>query len=275
MRHIFIITLAIAIIVAGIFLPYIPGDYDSFAVGLSYIFQFGIFASLLLVPTGLIWLILNIISAQNNPSANYPLYFRRAALIITIIIGLATALGALVSNSRFSAIMILGIGIFLLTFRKKIKSLFSIPDNIRPYYFILVPLTVVCLRIAFQEKIKQKATDFVIKQSEQLIEDIEAYKKKYGHYPVSLLSTIEDYKPRMSGIPRFHYEQNGDAYNIYFMQTSEMLGTEEIVMYNKLGQHEMTVHNQDLLRIAPENILRGYHKEADLPQPNWKIFYFD
>ncbi len=78
-----------------------------------------------------------------------------------------------------------------------------------------------------------------------------------------------------NGIKRFHYERNGDAYNIYFEQTSDIIGTEEVVMYNKLDVHEMTVHNQDLLRIASENTLRGYHKESDLPQPHWKIFYFD
>ncbi len=54
-----------------------------------------------------------------------------------------------------------------------------------------------------------------------------------------------------------------------------MIGTQEIVMYNKLGEHEMTVHNQDLLRIAPENIRRGYHAVAELPNPHWKVFYFD
>ena len=275
MKHIFIILLAIIIITTGIFLPYIHGDYDNFAVGLSYIFQFEFFASLLLVPIGLIWLILNISNGRNNQTAKYPLYFRRTALVIATIIVLAAALGAFASNNRFSAIIILGIGIFLFSFRKKIKNLFSVPNNIMPYYFIFIPLTVLFIRITYLETVKNKTTEFVIQQSEQLIQDIEAYKKANGHYPVSLLSTIEDYKPRVSGIPRFHYERNGEAYNIYFEQTSEMLGTEEVVMYNKLDEHEMTVHNQDLLRLTPENISRGYHKEATLPQPHWKIFYFD
>lgn len=95
------------------------------------------------------------------------------------------------------------------------------------------------------------------------------------HILIILRATIEDYQPRIAGVPRFYYELNGDAYNLYFEQFSEMIGTQEIVMYNKLGEHEMTVHNQDLLGIEPQNILRGYHHEADLPQPHWKIFYFD
>jgi len=94
MKHIFLILFAIAIIVTGIFLPYIQGDYDNFAVGLSYIFQFGSFASLFLVPTGVIWLIHNISNGRNRMAAKYSLYYRSTALVITTIIVLAAALGA-------------------------------------------------------------------------------------------------------------------------------------------------------------------------------------
>jgi len=274
MKHLFLILFTIAIIVTGIFLPYVHGDYDNFAVGLSYIFQFGSFASLLLVPTGLVWLILNVSNARNKQTAKYPLYFKRTALIITTIIVLAAALGAFASDNRFSAIAILGIGIFLFIIRKKI-NLQPVPNNIMPYYFIIIPLIVLCIRITLLEKVKNNATDFVIKQSAQLIQDIESYKNTNGHYPISLLSTIEDYKPLISGIPQFHYELKGNAYNIYFEQISNMLGTQEIVMYNKLDEHEMTVHNQDLLRIPYNNILHGHHKVVQMPNEHWKIFYFD
>lgn len=75
-----------------------------------------------------------------------------------------------------------------------------------------------------------------------------------------------------SGIPHFHYVRNSEANNIYFEQTSEMLGTEEVVMYNKLDGHEMTVHNLNLLHIAPKRILRDYHKEIDLLRYTGKYF---
>lgn len=274
MKHFFIILLTIAIIVTGIFLPYIHGDYDNFSVRLSYIFQFGIFTSLLLVPTGLIWLILNFTIGRNNTTVKYPHNLKKVVWAIIIIIVLAAALGAFASNSRFSAIAILGISVFLFIIRKKI-NLQPIPNNIVPYYLIFIPLIVVIIRLTYFEKTKNYTTNFVIKQSEQLIQDIEAYKKNNGYYPVSIQSTIEDYHTSVSGIQRFHYEPTKNAYNLYFVQVSNMLGTEEIVMYNKMDEHEMTVHNQDLLRIAPENILRGYHKVENLPQQHWKIFYFD
>src|ERR1700752_4489596 len=167
MKHILIVLLIIVIVVTGIFLPYIHGDYDNFAVGLSYIFQFGSFAALLLVPTGLIWLILNITTGRNKPTAKYPLYFRNVTLVIATIIVLATALGAFASNNRFSAIIILSAGILFFISRKKIKSLFPVPGNIMPYYFIFIPLTVFLIRMTFLETAKNKTTDFVIQQSEQ------------------------------------------------------------------------------------------------------------
>lgn len=274
MKHIFIILLTVAILVAGVFLPFVQGDYDFFSVGLSFIFQFVAFASLLFVPIGLISWLLNFVKRKNNQQKKYPRYLRNVILVITIIIILAAALGAYASHNRFAAFFILAIGALLFIIRKKI-NLQPVPNNIMPYYLIIIPLTVVGIRLAYFEKAKDKSTLFVIKQSEVLINDIEAYKKKNGHYPISLQSTIEDYHTGISGIPRFHYELKGNAYNLFFAQTSDMLGTEEIVMYNKLGEQEMTVHNQDLLRIPYNSILHGHHKVVQMPNQHWKIFYFD
>jgi hypothetical protein len=274
MKNVFLILLIIAIVLTGIFLPYFHGDYDYFAVGISYISQFGAFTSLLFVPIGLICWIMKFFNKGKNEPLSNPTYLSKTAFFITVIIVLASAVGAFASNNRFSAIAILCAGIyFLLARRKKIMNLFSRQST--PYYFIFIPLTVIFVRLTFLEKVKDNSTDYAIRQCELLIQDIETYKKTNGHYPVSLLSTIEDYKPLISGIPRFHYELKGDAYNIYFEQISNMLGTEEIVMYNKLDEQEMTVHNQDLLRLPYNSILHGHHKVVQIPNQHWKVFYFD
>jgi hypothetical protein len=276
-KHIFLILLIISLIVTGIFLPYIPGDYDYFAVGLSSIFQFAVFASLFFVPVGLTWWIINFIKNKGSDSSSKHInYFRKITLAIVVVIILVAALAAFGSHNRFSAIIILILGTYVfLKSRNKLNHLFAKNSKSTPYYFIIIPLIVFLIRIGFMEKAKNYTTYFVIKQSEQLIHDIEAYKKANGHYPVSLQSTIEDYKPSVSGIERFHYELSGDAYNLYFEQVSDIIGTQEIVMYNKLDEHEMTTHNQDLLRVVPENIFRGYYKVKDLSIPHWKVFYFD
>lgn len=280
MKHCFLIILLISVITTGIFLPYMPGDYDYFAVGLSCICQFAAFISLLLVPVGLTWCIKDFTRKnKNRETVLYPFYLKKIALVITVFIIPAAALGAFASHNRFSAIIILISGVFILIkIHKKInnpKSLQSIRYSAIPYYFIFIPLAVLYIRTAFIEKVKNQSTAFVIKQSEQLIQDIEAYKNTNGHYPVSLQSTIEDYHTFVSGIPRFQYELHGNAYNLYFEQFSDMIGTQEIVMYNKLDEQQMTVHNQDLLRIPYNNILHGYHKVVQLPDQHWKIFYFD
>lgn len=273
MKLFLFILLIIVCIVTGIFLPYIHGDYDYFAIGLSHIFQFAAFASLLLVPIGLIWIILALARRKKTEAMIYSSLFKRLTLAVSGIIILAAALGSFVSHNRFSAIIILGIGAyFLFKISRGVKALNT---SRAPYYFFFIPLAVVCFRMAFLEKVKNKSTDFVIHQSAALIEDIEAYKRINGHYPISLQSTIEDYKTFVSGIERFHYELNGEAFNLYFEQFSDIIGTQEIVMYNPLDEHEMTVHNQDLLRIDPDHIFRGYHQVVKLPQSNWKAFYFD
>lgn len=279
MKHIYIIILTAAILTGGIFLPFVRGDYDHFSVGLSFIFQFAAFASLLLVPVGLIWCLVNFVKRKSKQQQAYPVYLRKLSFAIAILIIVAAALGAFASHNRFFAIIIAGIGIYTLFMVHKKGKQAKVSDSKKfhstPYYFIFIPLAVVGMRVACFEKIKDKSTLFVIKQSEALINDIEAYKKTNGHFPVSLQSTIEDYHTGVAGIPRFHYEPRGNAYNLYFVQTSDMIGTEEIVMYNKLDEQEMTVHNQDLLRIPYNNIVHGHYKVAALPNQHWKIFYFD
>lgn len=106
------------------------------------------------------------------------------------------------------------------------------------------------------------------------IRDIEAYYPRNGHYPGSLLSLHSDYDPAIRGIKQFHYEVNGNAYNIYPEQFSNELGLQEIAIYNELGEHEMTSHDMDLLQLSPEeqNRQRGYLLVNTLPQKNWKYF---
>lgn len=279
MKHIFLIIAVIAICIVVIFLPYMEGEYDPLAVVLSSIFQFANFASLLLIPVGLIWCIMDLVKRERSPIPKHRAYLGKTALVVMVIIILFASLGAFASGSRFSAIVVLLLGIYLFMKipqkRKHIELTTKGSYDVTPYYFIFIPLAVFSVRSLFLETAKNKSTTFVIKQSEQLIQEIEAYNKINEHYPVSLQSTVEDYHPSIIGISRFQYELNGSAYNLYFEQPSDMVGTQEIVMYNKMDEHDMTVHNQDILRITPGNIIRGYHKVANLSQKHWKVFYFD
>jgi hypothetical protein len=92
-----------------------------------------------------------------------------------------------------------------------------------------------------------------------------------------LLALWNDYKLGVIGVERYHYEPNGDAYNLFFEHPSVRLGTREIVMYNRLDQHEMTSHDMDLLtRTRTElSLRRGYYAVNNHARPHWKYFWFD
>ena len=93
MKHIFFILVIIGIIATGLFLPYLHGDYDYFAVGLSSMTQFASFVSLLLVPIGLIWGLMDLFRDRNSDEpVTYPTLFRKLALAATVIIILFAAL---------------------------------------------------------------------------------------------------------------------------------------------------------------------------------------
>lgn len=274
-KHIILLLLITTTITGCIFLPFMAGDYDSFSVTLSAILQLAVITSLLLVPVGIIWLIYE----RGRSRRSYQ--FAGISIVISAIIILAAALGAFISHAVSMAFVILIAGVYiigqLLAGRRRMKRT---PEKRRvflPVYLIAIPLTVMCFRWFLLEDAVAFSRNRVIQQSEVLIHDIETYHEKNGHYPSSLLSIWEDYKPGVKCIRRYQYELNGSAYNLFFEQFSNHLTIKEIVMYNKLNEQEMTSHNQDLLLLSPAalNVQRGYFTSKQLPQPHWKYFWFD
>src|SRR5690349_14293194 len=181
-KHVFLILLITALIVTGIFLPFMHGDYDHFAIGISTTVQFGAFTSLLFIPVGLIWLLMDFIkNKKSDSSTKNTAIFRKITIGITVIVILASALGAFASQNRSSSIIILLAGPFILSAinkkRRSLQSESSVGYHATPFYLTLIPLTVIFIRLTFFETIKNQSTDNVIKQSEQLIQDIESYKK--------------------------------------------------------------------------------------------------
>ena len=278
--RIIIITILILIL---IFLPYMPGEYDASAITLSSMAQLLGFSSLLSVPPGMAWLIYEIVKhrTKGSQTSNKAYPFAIAALILSVLIALITALGAFIKHSP--GLSIITILVYILIFSKIVSKLKQVKSadnnkfNPTPYYLVCVPVLVVVIRFILIVPATEFSRNHAIKQSENYIRDIEAYFSRNGHYPKSLLSLWSDYDPAIRGINRFHYEVNGNAYNIYFEQFSNEIGIREIVMYNKLGEHEMTSHDMDLLQLSLEeqNRQRGYNSVHDLPQKNWKYFWFD
>jgi hypothetical protein len=142
---------------------------------------------------------------------------------------------------------------------------------------VVVPTVVALFQFFLIGPATEFSRNYAIKKSGELINDIEEYHRVNGRYPTSLLSVWPDYKPSVIGIEQFHYEPNGNAYNLFFEQVASSWGTREFVMYNKLDEHVMTSHAMDLLQFTPDRLdaRRGFYAVHDASSPHWKYFWFD
>lgn len=257
------LTLAL---IACIFLPFLPGPYDPTAVVLSSIAQTIAFGGIMLIPIGVIWgffgrghRTIRIISAA----------------VASMVVTLAAALGATVNNSISLAIGLLVLGTYLsFCFVRRVSQC---EGNPFPLYFIVVPLLVLTARVVFIQNAVEFSRNLAIENSRPLIHEIETYRARNGHYPVSLHSQLEDYDPSVIGIGRYYYEPNGSAYNLFFEQFSNEIGVREFVMYNTLGEHKFSAHNSDILEFSEADRIRqqGWHVVVALTQEHWKYFHFD
>lgn len=270
--HVLRIGLAALILVACIFLAFLPGGYDPSAVILSSIAHAVGFAGILLIPIGLTWLVFG--------RSNRKIIRVAASTACSVVVTLAAALGAVAGGSIYLAIGLLVLGAYIsfrfVRWNWRHESDIGTLDPI-PLYFVIIPLLVLTARFAFIETAVDFSRNRAIENSREIIQAIEAYHARNGHYPVSLHSEWEDYDPGIVGIGRYYYEPNGDAYNLFFEQFSDELGTREFVMYNKLGKHQFSAHNRDILEFSPQDRARqqGWHRVVDLPHKNWKYFQFD
>ena len=273
------------LIIACMFLPFLPGQYDGLAVTLSAMSQLLGMAGLMLVPLGLLWLIYEL---RKRASRNWKLsakhrgyYFAIASVVAASIVAMVVSLGAFVNIGLSLGIGTLALWIYIvLRFVPRLKLLKNAESgdfNPAPLYLICIPIIAALFQFALVVPATEFSRQYAIMRSEQLINDIEEYHKAHGHYPRSLLSVWKDYEPSVIGIEQFHYEPNGRAYNLYFEQFTYKFGTQEIVMYNKLDEHIMISHDSDILLWTPEELSsrRGYYAVHDASSPHWKYFWFD
>ncbi len=249
-----------------------PGEHDATAVVLSNIAQMIGFSGILLVPIGIVWLVFGRGGRKSVHLAT--------ATAASVVVTLFAALGAVASSSIYLAIGLLVLGAYLsFRFVRRVAKTEQDRDSLDPIplYIVIIPLLVLFARFAFTPAAVEFSRNRGIESSRPLIDDIETFYARNGHYPESVHSLWEDYDPGVIGIPRYYYERSGSAYNLYFEQFSNQIGMREIVMYNKLGEHRSYSHNADRLQLSPADQIRqqGWIRAVDLPQPNWKYFWFD
>jgi hypothetical protein len=285
LRHIAQIAGATLLIIVCLFLPYLPGRYDRFAIVLATMAQLLAAAGLVLVPLGLVWLAYEMLRRRAaepiRPPTDFGFSLGLAAVALSTLLAVVMAGAAATEVGLSLGIAVLALWVFvayrLVAKLRTATTAVPRPINPAPLYLILLPLAAAIGWFTLLGAAAHNSRNRAIDASTTLINDIEQFRATRGHYPLSLQSVWEDYEPGMIGVERYHYEPSGAAYNLYFEHPSPVWGTKEFVMYNKLDEQDFSSHNVDLLQLPPDQIAlqRGYYSVRDTARPHWKYFCFD
>jgi hypothetical protein len=232
---------------------------------------------LLLVPFGAVW----VASRYWSQSSRKQLVFAIAALIASSVVWAIVSLSAFLFGGPSLGVAAVALGIYALpkvTPRlRSLKHSTSAPVASVALYLLIVPVAVFLIQMTLVPYAAEFSRSRAIRNSEQLIADIEQYRAVHDRYPPSLLAVWNDYWPSVMGIKEFRYEPSGDAYNLLFEQLNFQLGTMEFVVYNPHDRQVMTSHAMDLLEVTGEQLerRRGYYAVHDTRHPHWKYFWFD
>jgi hypothetical protein len=275
--HLLRISALTALILLCTLLPFLPGRHDSLAVPLSLMAQVIGTLGLVLVPIGVLWL-----TIERFPRLFWlRLATRLLALMTSFLVWAVVALAAAVQSGFALAVMTLIAGALLArkAWRRFRPGDVTAAAGALPWYLIVVPIAVASLQQVTVDAAVTFSRNRAIRNSAPLIAAIEQYRALRGRYPESLLSVNPDYWPGVIGIPAYHYEPHGDAYNLVFEQFTYHLGIREFVVYNPRDEHVMTSHAMDILELTPDQLAldrtRGHNAVYDTPHRHWKYFWFD
>lgn len=264
-------VLLAAILCAAMLLPYLPGPFDASAATLSFLTRVASYASLLLSPVGLAWMI-------NRRQSRL---WHRIALVLAGLIAFVTAVSAVAVN-QLTIGVIIGIGGAALSWRAYSRMQADLVRvdggrNSLPFRLALLPILLVTFEATVLPRAAEWSRDRAIEHSATLMTEIESFRQRRGHYPVSLQSLNRDVPTGVVGIERFHYEPNGEAYNLFFVRPHIELDAEEVVMFNPRDEHRFTSHELDLLQYDGDHLdlRRGDRRRTPLRQAHWISILFD
>jgi hypothetical protein len=207
--------------------------------------------------------------------------WRRAAAVLGGCVVLIAVLGAAAVN-QLSLGVLIGTGASLALWvgrrRETAGGAADHPGPRRlPLLLVCVPLAVVGFQWAVLPHAASWSRDRAIRHGAALIAEIEAYRGRRGHYPVSLQSLNHDVPTGVVGVERFLYEPNGEAYNLFFVRPHFALDASEVVMYNPRDEHRFTSHELDLLQYdgGQLDLRRGDRRRTRLAHPHWVSIAFD
>jgi len=246
-------------------LPYLPGRFDASAETFSSVVQVASYVSLLLAPVGVAYMV----SRRRSQ-----LWNRLALAVAGLIAFVITVATASVDQLALGVMLGMGAIIFLRTAHRRMQddlehvgqSGSSVPISL-----VCVPIILVTFQATVLPRAWRWSRDRAIQHSATLITEIEAFRQRRGHYPVSLHSLNRDVPSGVVGIERFQYEPNGEAYNLFFVRRHIELDAEEVVMFNPRNEHRFAAHELDILQYDGEelDLRRGDRRRTQLVQPHW------
>lgn len=259
-----------AILCLVMVLPYLPGRFDSSAATLSFVVQVASYVSLLMVPVGLAWMV----------SRRRSRLWHGLALVLGGLVAFVITIAAVSMNQLALGVM-LGVGALLLWAADRRQRTGSEhighQDTTIPLCLVCVPLILVTFRATVLPRAAGWSRDRAIQHSAALIAEIESFRQRRGHYPVSLQSLNRDVPTGVVGIERFQYEPSGEAYSLFFVRPHIELDAEEVVMFNPRDEHRFTSHELDILQYDGDqlDLRRGDRRRTRLAHPHWISILFD
>lgn len=260
-----------AILLLAMLGPYLPGRFDASAATLSFVIQVASYVSLLFVPVGFAWMV-----SRNRSSLWRRLTVGLAGLVVFVAVVSAVS----VNQLAMGALLGLASTMFLRAAVRGMRANSEHAERTRlatPLYLAIIPVVLVAFISSVLPRAAEWSRDRAIRHSATLIAAIESYRQRQGHYPLSLQSLNRDVPTGVVGIERFHYEPNGQSYNLFFVRQHVALDAREVVMFNPRDEHGFASHELDLLQYDGEQLAlrRGDRRRTPLGHPHWVSFLFD
>lgn len=286
--HLAVMGVITALLVFCAFYPFLPGAYDGLAITLSVMAQLIGTVGLLLVPVGAAWLIYEVrkwmLRSRNLSTKtrgySFALVSVIVASVVVAVVSIFTSASIGISFGFFPSVLWIYYVWRQIPGLKYLKRKETEHFNPAPLYLVFIPVVVFLFQVLFVAPATEFSRNSVIAQSAELINDIEAYHTKNGHYPVSLLAVWKDYPSSIVGIEQFFYAPDGNAYNLFFEQPGllfDNFGTREFVVYNSRDEHVIPSHDSWILVWTPEELeaQQGWYAVHDTTSAHWKYFWFD
>ena len=268
--------------------PYLPGEYDRLAVGLSNTAQAAGALGLLFVPLGALWLFSELRQRRRRrrglPPGAGSYAFALASVSLSVPVAAGTVLAAIASAGLALGLLALALGAWVfsrcLRGLKRMKTAPGEGFNPAPAYLLTVPAAALVIQLSLASPATAYSRRTAIANSAGLIQDIEAYRQAHGRYPEALQGVWKDYSPGVTGIEKYHYAREGEAYNLFFEQPRFLLdqvGVREFVVYNPLDNQTLVSHTAWILELPPEELAasQGWFAVHEAAEAHWKYFWFD